>query len=120
LIADSTYVYIDKSADSEFQRITYSDQKKRHFVRPFTVCCADGFIVDLFGPYAAVNNDAQILLEVLDETIEDTDSSVPLSSLLRPDDFLILDRGFRDCVKTVRSKHKLNVRMPTSKNQTIF
>jgi hypothetical protein len=107
-------LYIDKSANNEQQRKTFSGQKKRHFVRPFTVCCADGFIVDLFGPYAAVNNDASILLDVL-EQLDIEDEGVPLRSLLRPDDFLILDRGFRDCVKTVKKEYNFNVRMPTSK-----
>ena len=73
--------------------MTYSDHKKRHFVRLFTVCCADGFIVDLFGPYAAVTNDASILLDVL-EQLEIEYEGVPLLNLLRPDDFLFLDRCF--------------------------
>jgi hypothetical protein len=111
---------MDKSADNKLQRITYSDQKKRHFVRPFTVCCTDGFIIDLFGPFAAVNNDASILLRVLEENVEqgaaDNYLDVPLRSFLRPNDYLVLDRGFRDCEKQVQSEYKFNVRMPTSKD----
>ena len=87
IIADSTYLYIDISADNELQRLTYSDQKKRHFVRPFTVCCADGFIIDLFGPYVAINNDASILIRVLEEKDDiktnATSDNIPLMSLLR-------------------------------------
>ena len=94
------------------QRLTYSDQKKRHFVRPFTVCCSDGLIVDIYGPFAAVNNDASILKQLLEE--ENEQNNVSLRSILRPGDFLILDRGFRDCGKQLKKELKLNIRMPAS------
>lgn len=30
--------------------------------KPFSVCTTDGFIIDVFGPFYAKQNDAQILL----------------------------------------------------------
>ena len=60
-ISDGTYVYCQKSSNNQFQRKTYSGQKKRHLVKPFVICATDGYIVDVFGPYAATDNDAIIL-----------------------------------------------------------
>ena len=93
-----------KSFDNELQRLTYSDQKKRHFVRPFTVCTTDGRIVAIFGPYFAVNNDASILLDVLER--KGVKENEAFRDLLKPGDVFILDRGFRDCVKTLIEKYE--------------
>jgi len=41
LIADGTYCFIQKSANLEFQRETYSGQKK-NLIKPFVVCASDG------------------------------------------------------------------------------
>ena len=80
-------------------------------MRPFTICSADGRIADLFGPYFATNNDASIILNVLEENSD-------LNSLLKPGDVFILDRGFRDCVKELTEKFQFSVHMPTC--NTIF
>lgn len=96
---------MDKSADNELQRLTYSDQKKRHFLRPMTICTADGRIVDIYGPYFATNNDANILINVLEENPD-------LLSLLKPNDVFILDRGFRDCVQILKQKYHYCVCLP--------
>lgn len=93
-----TYAYIDKSSDNQLQRLTYSDQKKLHFVRPMTICAVDGRIIDVYGPYFATNNDSTILTHVLKEN-ED------LTSLLKPKDVVILDRGFSDCAKHLTEKY---------------
>ena len=108
IIADSTYAFMDKSSDNELQRYTYSDQKKRHLIKPFTVCATNGQIVDLYGPYFAINNDASIFIHVL-KTHKD------LNELLKPGDILILDRGFRDCAKELEHNYQFNVHLPTCK-----
>ena len=61
LIADGTYLYCQKSENNKVQRLLYSGQKKRHLIKPFIVCTANGFIVDAYGPFAATVNDASIL-----------------------------------------------------------
>jgi hypothetical protein len=65
---------------------TYSGQKKDNLFKPFIICCADGYIVDCYGPFAANQNDATIL-----EYIIETDTD--LQALLVPDKTtFILDR----------------------------
>jgi hypothetical protein len=108
LIADGTYCYCEKSSNNSFQRMTYSGQKKRHLVKPFVVCVADGTIVDIYGFYAATANDATIMEDVLSR-----DNF--LRELLQPEDILIADRGFRDCQKTMKEKYNINVILPTCK-----
>lgn len=50
------------------------------------MCTTNGYIVDLAGPYAAKQNDATIVRDVLKDA--------SLLSLLRPGDVLVVDRGF--------------------------
>jgi hypothetical protein len=69
LIADGTYCYVQKSANNSFQRKTYSGQKKRHLVKPFLICAADGTIVDVYGPYGATVNDAPIMEDVFENDV---------------------------------------------------
>jgi len=71
-----------------------------------TICSSDGRIVDLHGPYFAVNNDAQIILDTLKQNSD-------LSELLRPNDVIILDRGFRDCSKELAETYEFIVHLPT-------
>jgi hypothetical protein len=87
LIADGTYHKIEKSANNEFQYRTYSGQKKDNLFKPFIVCCADGYIVECYGPFAANKNDATIL----DYIIENDNDFKNL--LLSNETTLILDRG---------------------------
>ena len=37
LIADGAYLFCQKSANSEFQRRTYSQHKRRHLVKPLII-----------------------------------------------------------------------------------
>jgi len=103
-VADATYTYIDKSANNDFQRLTYNKQKKR--LKPMTICSTDGRIVDFYGLYVAVNNDATILTHVLD-------SNDDFKALIREGDIFLLDRGFRDCVKELSQKYQIQLQMPT-------
>ena len=87
LIADGTYCKIQKSNNNEFQYKTYSGQKKDSLFKPFIICCADGYIIDCYGPFPANDNDSKILNYVI-ETDED------LKKLLIPNKTLFLvDRG---------------------------
>ncbi len=106
IIADGTYCYIQKSANHAFQRETYSGQKKRNLVKPFLVCASDGTIIDIYGPFSATVNDAKIMNQVLS-------SDKNLRELLKEDDVLIADRGFRDCRKSIKKEYKINVIIPT-------
>lgn len=89
VICDATYLYHQKSKNNEYQRKAYSGQKKTHLCKPFTICCTDGYVLDLPGPYPANMNDAQILKSIMSQ-----DSG--LRSIFRPGDVFIVDRGFRD------------------------
>lgn len=42
LICDGTYIYINKSRNYEFQKSTYTDQKKRHFVKVIMCVTSNG------------------------------------------------------------------------------
>jgi len=85
LICDGTYARHQKSTNNEYQRKSFSGQKKVPLCRPFTLCTT-GYIVDMLGPYLANQNDAEILKNV----IEDPNS---LRKFLKEGDIFVLDRG---------------------------
>lgn len=97
VICDGTYIYVDKSKNYEFQRNTYTDQKKRNFLKFMMIISCDGYIVHALGPYKARDNDAKIL-EHIHRATNKLDN-------LQPGDILMLDRGFRDCVKYFEEKN---------------
>ena len=66
LVADGTYHKIEKSANNEMQYKIYSSQKSENLFKPFVICCADGYIVDCYGPFAANKNDATILNYIIE------------------------------------------------------
>jgi len=107
LICDCTYLRHEKSANNEYQRKSYSGQKKVPLCKPFTICTTNGYIVALPGPFEGTLNDAQILKIVL----SDPDG---ISKLLQPGDIFILDRGFRD-VKQFLEEKGFHVLMPALK-----
>ena len=87
LVADGTYCKIQKSNNNGFQYKTYSGQKKDSLFTPFIICCADGNIIDCYGPFAANDNDSKILNYII-ETDEE------LRKLLLPNKTMFLiDRG---------------------------
>jgi hypothetical protein len=106
-IADGTYCYCEKSANNYFQRKSYSLQKKRHLVKPFIICTADGLIVDVYGLFEATKNDATILKHIFD-----TDQD--LLSLIKSGDIFLVDRGFRDCVEDLQNKYFIELKIPSS------
>lgn len=103
IVADGTYIYCNKSKNFDFQRETYSDQKKRNFVKPMVFVTTDG-TYDVLGPYAAGQNDASIM-----KTIFQTHEEI--MTVMKESDILLLDRGFRDCIDFLREKG-LDPRMP--------
>jgi hypothetical protein len=88
IIADGTYTRLEKSANNEFQYLSYSSQKLDNLIKPFILCCADGYFIDCYGPFQASFNDAAILKYIL-ETDDD------LKNILYPSDKIMffLDRG---------------------------
>lgn len=91
LIFDGTYLRHEKSKNNEYQRKSYSGQKKVPLCKPFTICTTDGFVVDVPGPFLANENDASIMKKVM----EDPDG---LKLIMKKSDICIVDRGFRDVV----------------------
>lgn len=65
LVADGTYCQIEKSKNNQFQYDSYSGQKKSSLIKPFLICCADGYIIDCYGPFKATQNDAAIFEMIL-------------------------------------------------------
>ncbi|XP_025265235.1 uncharacterized protein LOC112638210 [Camponotus floridanus] len=108
LICDGTYAHHQKSTNNEYQRKSFSGQKKVPLCKPFTLCTTDGYIVDMLGPYLANQNDAEILKSV----IEDPNS---LRKFLKEGDIFVLDRGFRD-IKDILEKD-FRVLMPALKGK---
>jgi hypothetical protein len=53
LILDGTYVYIEKPAQFDLQKVTWSEQKKRNLLKPFMVVLPDGYILAAEGPFGA-------------------------------------------------------------------
>lgn len=97
IILDGTYVYIQKSSNFLFQRLTYSHHKFLNLLKPFLIVCCDGYIIEVAGPYSATTSDASILNKLIDGA-----NSV-FNWFFQEGDVLILDRGFRDAVPNVES-----------------
>jgi hypothetical protein len=106
IITDGTYLYCQKSKDNTFQKKSWSVQKNASLVKPFVICATDGYIVDIFGPYPAVDNDAKILKNILS-------TNKDLRKLLKEKDHIILDRGFRDSINDLETVYKLKTHIPT-------
>jgi hypothetical protein len=90
VVADGTYTRLEKSSNNEFQYVTYSLQKFDHLIKPFILCCADGYFIECYGPFKATFNDADILKYILA-----TDNH--LKELVQPPEniYFFLDRGKR-------------------------
>ena len=95
LVADGTYIYIQKSSNYSFQRRCYSVHKGRPLVKPMMFVTTTGYILDVFGPYFAdsTNNDANIFTHLLKKDIRN------IREWLKSNDVIIIDRGFRDCLE---------------------
>lgn len=95
-IWDATYVYIQKSSNYEFQRRTYSMHKRRPLIKPMMVVSPNGYILEVFGPYPANLNDAEILKKILSENNS-------LRETFIENDVFLVDRGFRDSISALQT-----------------
>ncbi|GBP34211.1 hypothetical protein EVAR_30764_1 [Eumeta japonica] len=115
IICDGTYLFVEKSSNFLFQRVSYSLHKYRNLIKPFLIVCADGHILDVIGPYAATTTDAAIMKQILqnhDQPIEDN----PFHYFFEEGDILILDRGFRDAIVSLE-EHGYVAYLPPSKQR---
>lgn len=65
---DGTYVYLHKSSNFEYQRVTYSGHKKKNYLKPMLVVGTNGLVVNVLGPselWAGSVNDADILKNIM-------------------------------------------------------
>ena len=69
LICDCTYERHQRSKNYSFQRDSYSAHKKDNLFKPFMVVSPNGFILDVFGPFSARPNDADIMKQLLSDQI---------------------------------------------------
>jgi predicted transcriptional regulator len=53
VVADGTYLRCEKSSNNKVQREAFSMQKKTSLLKPFIICAADGYIIDIYGLYPA-------------------------------------------------------------------
>lgn len=97
VICDGTYIYIQKSSNYLFQKLTWSLHKFQNLVKPFLMVACDGHIIEVLGPYAATQSDADIMKALF----ENPDSE--MRSYFRENDVFILDRGFRDAIGLLTS-----------------
>lgn len=97
VILDGLYIKHEKSKNNEYQRKSFSGQKKMPLCKPFTICTTTGYIMDTAGPFNGNMNDATILKSLLKE-------SKGLKTLLRTGDICIVDRGFRDVVEIMEKE----------------
>lgn len=94
-IWDGTYIYINKSANQTFQKLTYNKQKSQKILRPMVCVTTNGYIIDVFGSFEATKNDAKCMRQILECNPEVTET-------LRQNDVFIFDRGFRDCLEEIK------------------
>ncbi|CAH2092865.1 unnamed protein product [Euphydryas editha] len=110
LICDGTYIYIEKSANFSFQRVSYSHHKFRNLLKPFLIVCSDGYIIDVLGPYPATTSDALIMKSIMNN------EEHPLHVFLNHGDVFNLDRGFRDSIDDIEACG-YEAHMPPSKDR---
>lgn len=96
VIFDGTYIYLQKSSNYLFQKKTYSLHKYANLLKPFMMATTDGFILDVYGPYAATTSDAEIMNQLFAP-------SGALRNYFRENDVFLLDRGFRDALGLLTS-----------------
>lgn len=92
VVLDGTYIFIEKSGNFAFQRLTYSGHKHRNLIKPMMAVCPDGYIVGVWGPYPGNMNDATIMKNLLSQNIW---------GAFQAGDILVVDRGFRDVMDDI-------------------
>jgi hypothetical protein len=89
VVCDGTYIYVPKSSNNRFQRLTYSAHKGTNLVKPMMVVAPNGWILDAFGPDKFWNgsvSDSAIMLEMMDQEW--------FQLVFRRGDVFVVDRGF--------------------------
>ncbi|CAF1257807.1 unnamed protein product [Rotaria sordida] len=107
LVADGTYLYLQKSRNNEFQRHTYNLHKHRSLVKPMLITTTTGYILEAYGPYLSdsSNNDAAMQKDILIK------NKSGILNWIHDHDIIVVDRGFRDSVGLMRALG-LDVCMP--------
>jgi len=88
-IWDGTYIYIQKSGNYAFQRQSYSMHKHDNLMKPLLAVTTNGYILEVFGLYAATMSDAVIMNHIFTNNQEVID-------FFEEHDVFLVDRGFRD------------------------
>jgi hypothetical protein len=88
IVVDGTYTKLEKSSNNDFQYLSYSMQKFHNLIKPFIICCADGYFIDCYGPFPANKNDAEIFKYILK-----TDNDLKILFTPHNKIILFLDRG---------------------------
>ncbi|CAF0938030.1 unnamed protein product [Brachionus calyciflorus] len=107
IICDGTYTRLEKSSNNEFQYRCWSVQKTDSLIKPFIICCPDGWIIDCYGPFQASENDASILKYILKIDNDLKDILIPKKTVI------FLDRGFRDILSLLKDDYKFDCKIPT-------
>lgn len=66
-IWDGTYIFIQKSANHRYQKFMYNSHKKRNYVKIMVCVLSSGYILAVFGPFKATENDATIAQKILSD-----------------------------------------------------
>lgn len=112
LTFDGTYIYTIISSNYRFQKESYSMQKHRNLVKFMMCVSTNGLILGAYGPFPATQNDAAILTTIMQQ-------NNTIFDLLHRGDVVVLDRGFRDCLRLVRNRG-LIVKIPSFTNKAQF
>lgn len=56
LVLDRTYVYLQRSGNFSFSRLSYSMHKHGPLIKPMMVVSTTGYIISVLGPYLADSN----------------------------------------------------------------
>lgn len=97
IILDGTYIYTCNTSNYSHQRKIYSGQKRRHLFKIMKIVSVDGAVIDLFGPFPATINDAEIIKKIFEQT--------SIGKIFSAGDVVLVDRGFRDSVKYLENKN---------------
>ena len=99
------------------QLVTYYSVKHTHhkgkpLVKPMMIVSSTGYIISVMGPFLGDghNNDAEITKNMI------YNNKQGLTDWLRPGDFVIVDRGFRDCIPNLE-KFGYKTKMPCFLNK---
>ena len=117
LILDGTYCYIQKSGNNLLRRRTYSLHKGKPLVKPMMIVASDGYIISSIRSFLVdrKNNNAEITKNTIYNNKED------ITDWLRSEDVIIVDRGFRDCVKDLENLgYKIKMPCFLKKGQSQF